>query len=344
MVKFYAYYSFGGYKEFYLGNSEDEDTYSWYFPMLPIWEARLKDKEDAVLSAKVEEARNLPKILDVGRGGENAIPPEASTLVSYGGYDVLYRAAGRDQVVAVKDIDSKDDTGRPAPFMMLFVSRDPDGCGVLDKLAGYLLTDLKPFKENLSELFVYDLEKNGLRFGVRRMNEILEEIAAMAVKPQVEWHAYMPVHLLISAQKLEVTLQNQKINERDILYATDLFGRVLIDRTAEIKKDDPSNDGGVKDEGKKGPDVSVVDTGHGNQTGGGPVSLVPGTGDDSFCGRASVCAKRAKEQWGRLPRDIRKVIRYCVIGIVAIMVISALTPRSCKSDANKSHQTSQVLQ
>lgn len=342
MVKFYAYYSFGGYKELYLGNSQDNYIHSWFFSMLPIWEARLKEKEDDVLRAKVEEARNLPHIMDVGRGGDNAIPQEASTLVSYGGYDVMYRTAGMSQVVAVKDIDSKDDTGRPAPFMMLFVALDPKGYDVLDKLAEYLLTDLKPFKEKLSELFVYDLEKNGLRFGVQRMNEILDEIVSLAVKPQVEWHAHMPVHLLISAQNMQVTLQNQKIREQDILFASDLFGHILIDRTSEIKKVDSSNPD-VQDDGTKASVVNGCNTGQGHTTEGGLSQVVPVTSDDSFCEKASKCARKAKEHWRKLPDDVRKVIKYCAIGLAAIMLIAALTPRSCKSEVKQSHKTSQVV-
>ena len=147
MVNYYAYYSFGGYKEFYLGNTKDSFSHSWYFSMLPIWETRYSASGDEALKTKIEDAKSLPQIEDVGKGGDKAIPQEATTLITHGGYDVIYKTAGEYQVVAVKGIVSQDDTGRPAPFMMLFVARDEEGFALLDKLAEHLLVDLKAFKE-----------------------------------------------------------------------------------------------------------------------------------------------------------------------------------------------------
>ena len=72
MVNYYAYYSFGGYKEFYLGNTKDSFSHSWYFSMLPIWETRYSASGDEALKTKIEDAKSLPQIEDVGKGGDNS--------------------------------------------------------------------------------------------------------------------------------------------------------------------------------------------------------------------------------------------------------------------------------
>ena len=339
MVKFYAYYSFGGYREFYLGNSQDTFTHSWYFSMLPIWEARLRESEDEALRARIEEARNLPQIEDVGKGGENAIPKEASSLVSHGGYDVIYKTAGEHQVLAVKDIDSRDDSGRPAPFMMLFEANNGEGIALLDKLAEYLLTELKTFKGKLSELFVYDLDKNGLRFDVQLMNAILAEVNGLATSPQVAWHKHYPVHIIITAQKLDITLQNQNLSRADVFFASDLNGNVLLEREQDVndgakRVDNPGTPPEEKEPEQKSeihpqPPLDSREV--------VPVNV---TKDQSFCEKASRCARSAKKRWNGLPNTVR----YCIIAAAAILLLVAITPRSCKKgNDKKSNQTSQVL-
>lgn len=339
MVKFYAYYSFGGYREFYLGNSQDNFTYSWYFSMLPIWESRLREAEDQALRTRIEDARSLPLIEDVGKGGVNAIPTEASSLVSHGGYDLIYKTAGVHQVLAVKDIDSKDDSGRPVPFMMLFVSKDAEGIAILDKLVEYSLTELKAFKEKLSELFVYDLDKNGLRFNVQQMNAILAEVNSLALSPQVAWHDYSPVHTIITGQKLDVTLQNQNISRAEVFFACDLSANVLLKRKLSVADD-------VKHEEKPGithkeKELEQKPESHPKlPIDSREVVQVNVKKEQPFCERASRCARGAKRHWNGLP----STVRYCLIAAAAVLLLVAIAPRSCKKrNDRKSHQTSQVL-
>ena len=338
MVKFYAYYSFGGYREFYLGNSQDNYTYSWYFSMLPIWEARLREAENEKLKAQVEEAHKLPKMEDVGKGGANAIPAGASALVSHGGYDVIYRAANNFQVLAVKDIDSKDDTGRPAPFMMLFAAQDAEGIALLDKLAEYLLTNLMAFKEKLAGLFVYDLEKNGLRFDIGQMRTILAEVNASLPAPRVAWHEYYPVHTIITAQKLEITLQNQSISHQDVFYAVDLNGKILEDK----QQPPADNLNGQKVEQKKEDPVKEIGADKGSQA-KGEVSIVGPVGnskEQTFCDKATKCAKKVKTGWNGLSSTAKG----CIVVAAAILLIALVTPRSCKKGPDKKpNQTSQVI-
>ena len=47
MLRYYSYYSVGGYKDFILGTSEDKQEATFYLPLLPVLEERAKTDEDA---------------------------------------------------------------------------------------------------------------------------------------------------------------------------------------------------------------------------------------------------------------------------------------------------------
>ena len=47
MLRYYSYYSVGGYKDFILGTSEDKQEATYYLPLLPVLEERAKTDEDA---------------------------------------------------------------------------------------------------------------------------------------------------------------------------------------------------------------------------------------------------------------------------------------------------------
>lgn len=37
MLRYYSYYSVGGYKDFYLGSNADQFEASYYLSLLPVW-------------------------------------------------------------------------------------------------------------------------------------------------------------------------------------------------------------------------------------------------------------------------------------------------------------------
>ena len=53
MLRYYSYYSVGGYKDFYLGSNADQFDASYYLSLLPVWEKRAQEKEDAELQKEV---------------------------------------------------------------------------------------------------------------------------------------------------------------------------------------------------------------------------------------------------------------------------------------------------
>ena len=47
MLRYYSYYSVGGYKDFILGTSEDKQEATYYLPLLSVLEKRAKTDENA---------------------------------------------------------------------------------------------------------------------------------------------------------------------------------------------------------------------------------------------------------------------------------------------------------
>lgn len=343
MVKYYAYYSFGGYRELYLGNSNDSFEHSWFFSMLPIWEERLKESDDNALRAKIEEARNLPHIEDVGKGGENAIPAEASALVSHGGYDVIYKSAGAHQVLAIKDIDSRDDSGRPAPFMILFVAVDIDGAAVLDKLAEYLLANLSDFKNKATDLFTYDINKNGLRFNITLMNKILEEVIEQTPSLKIPWHEQYPVHTMITAQSLDVALQNQSLSKDDVYYAVNLNGKVLCKKRRQIKETQKEEEQQEKpkEEPQGEPDSldQAPETNSEQSTDSKELITIKHNTEESFFDYVSDLVRKFRMKWNNLPRNKR----YCILTVAVVLLLIAIAPRSCSKSNNRTAYISKTL-
>ena len=62
MLRYYSYYSVGGYKDFYLGSNTDQFEASYYLSLLPVWEKRAQEKDDSELQKKVDELKKLPSI------------------------------------------------------------------------------------------------------------------------------------------------------------------------------------------------------------------------------------------------------------------------------------------
>lgn len=174
MLKYYSYYSVGGYKDMYLGSSEMKDNDTYYFPLLPIWRKRAEDNNDVQLEEKVSEISKLPEIKILNETNLYGLPTDANRIFSHGGYKILYtHAKSGEGVLAIRNIegDAKDETGRPIPFLLVIVGRTKEDIRNLDKLVAYMSTHIITTTQRLSTLFVYDHKKNGLCFHLGELNE-----------------------------------------------------------------------------------------------------------------------------------------------------------------------------
>lgn len=64
MIRYYAYYNHGGYKDFYLGNQEENVKSKFFLPLLAVHEQSLEENSDNdELRKQVEHQMQLPNLL-----------------------------------------------------------------------------------------------------------------------------------------------------------------------------------------------------------------------------------------------------------------------------------------
>jgi hypothetical protein len=108
MIKLYAFYSIGGYKDLYLGELKPDCSSTYFLPLLSIMKKRNKEEEREI----VANLEALPKIERITSSNSYGFPQECSMLFSHGGYILLYKTLndGRSCLV-LRDLTSstKDD-------------------------------------------------------------------------------------------------------------------------------------------------------------------------------------------------------------------------------------------
>ena len=186
MIKFYAYYNHGGYKDFYLGSDCDDTPSRYFLPLLQVHEQRLTDAPDAELQKEVDRQKLLPMLTVLTNDTtEYNYPDCVRRMVSHGGYKVLYRRIDQQHIVlAIRDIPgSKDVYGRSTPFCMMMIGDNSD-IDTLDHITQYIIRGLTDFESFATTLFVNDTKENGLRFDLARLNDKIHHIATDAsIKP-----------------------------------------------------------------------------------------------------------------------------------------------------------------
>ena len=116
MIRYYAYYNHGGYKDFYVGNTKEEVTSKYFLPLLAVHEQSLEENpNDEMLKEQIEHQRQLPKLVALSDATPDYnYPKEARVLMSHGGYKILYKRLGyKNFALAIRDIPGpKDVYGR----------------------------------------------------------------------------------------------------------------------------------------------------------------------------------------------------------------------------------------
>lgn len=234
MIRFYAYYNHGGYKDFYVGTQEETVKSKYFLPLLVVHEATLKNEpENEELRRLVEHQIQLPKLVTLSDATtEYNYPKEARVLMSHGGYKVLYKRLNPEAyALAIRDITgSKDVYGRLSPFNMMFVG-DKEDMENMDILAEYVRNNLSSFTHLLSTLFVNDLNENGLRCDVDRFTSVLHSILEKGELLSYRIPTSLSVRLLVvsNSYNLNSTFKEQKLNRRDICMCLDEVGNKLFD-------------------------------------------------------------------------------------------------------------------
>jgi len=179
MLRYYSYYSVGGYKDFILGTSEDKQEATYYLPLLPVLEERAKT--DNNVAKQVEYLMGLPQIHQLSADETYNLPKSARKLFSHAGYKLIYKhLVGDYYALALRNISgkAKDEHGRVIPFMFVILGDSKNDLSVLDLLATYFACNIKAVENVLSKFLFMDIETNGLKFELNKFNLWVKDIAA----------------------------------------------------------------------------------------------------------------------------------------------------------------------
>lgn len=175
MIRYLAYYSLGGYKDMLVGSNENKAEMLYYSPFLKPWLEGSLTNIDERTCKQLQLLKDLPHIEVLTRSSTYQMPVIARSLVAHSGYRMAYcQLNDGTYSIAVRDIhcNTNDEFGRPAPFMMQFVSEKVEES---DALASYFRCHLDEVRKRLSELFSYNPQLNCLQFNLAAANLLTKE-------------------------------------------------------------------------------------------------------------------------------------------------------------------------
>ncbi len=176
MLRYYTYYSVGGYKDLYLGNSTMDVEYTYYLPLLAIKKKEAIGNEEA--TKMVQHLEDLPQIKLVNKSNTYGLPMYAAHLISHGGYKLIYTHVENDlYILSLRDIqgENKDESGRSIPFLIMIVADNILDAKKLATIAAYWSNNLTTISSKLASILTYDSEVNGIKFHLKEFNCLLAE-------------------------------------------------------------------------------------------------------------------------------------------------------------------------
>lgn len=219
MIKFYAYYSFGGYKDLYLGNNEDSVVSRYYLPLLPVYE------NDESMAEKVKGWRELPPIINLAESTTDNYPQGARVMMSHAGYKIQLRRIDGKSVFAIRDVEgTKDAYGRSCPFVMMLVADTANEYILLRKTASYFYENMKDVEAFISTLFIYDYSVNGLRFDLHKFNDELNRIS-MEQEDNIDENSYnrdVDFYIVPDNIRFADAFSEQGITKYNVAFASDV--------------------------------------------------------------------------------------------------------------------------
>ena len=231
MIKFYAYYNHGGYKDFYLGSQTENVDFKYFLPLLNVHEHALKENYDEELHKNVERQKSLPKLVALSdQTISYNYPSGARVMMSHSGYKLLYRQIKQQYILAIRDISGKTDSyGRQSPFNVMIIGDSEEDIKHLDSIAEYIRSNIFTFEEQVSSFFENDFVENGLRFNFKAFNTLLYDIVSKNLSLSIDNKLNLPIRLLIipSSTKIDKALSEQCIMLNDISLCYNVEGVLL---------------------------------------------------------------------------------------------------------------------
>lgn len=249
MMKYYAYYNHGGYKDLYLGNSEDIIESRYFLPLLKVHEESLKENPDETLEKEIIYQNQLPKLVVLSDNtDEYNYPSHARILFSHAGYKIIYRRLDKTStVLAIRDIyGTKDTYGRQSPFSIMFISNTEGDNEHLNILAEYIRLHLNEFEDAVTGLFVNDLTVNGLRFDIGMLNLKLKQIFSENIQLHTDKNLRGNIFFVVVPDGLQISdtcrEQNFTVSDLNIAYNMNGSSMKLVDSIQSVKSAEQNHD------------------------------------------------------------------------------------------------------
>ena len=238
MIKLYAFYSIGGYKDLYLGELSHNSSFVYYLPLLAIMKKQVSEDK----SEKIVELDALPKIQRITQNNTCGFPDECSVLFSHGGYIILYKTLNNGcACLALRNLlsSTKDEEGRSTPFNLLFVSTDEAGNETLDNVAEYCLCHASQLNSFFSSTIVYDGTVNGIRADLAIIFDWIS--TRLQTKPYSHEAGEVNYVMVDRSQSIDTAVKEQylKVSEIDafVKYDGSILKGAIKRKKITLKKD-----------------------------------------------------------------------------------------------------------
>ena len=239
MIRLYAYYSCGGYKDMYLGSSDTAASPSYFLPLLPVMKKR--GRTDEVEKIKYQES--LQHVCIVTSSESYGFPADAANMFSHGAYKAVYRTLqDGSSCLSMHDIPSNetDEEGRDIPFTLMFVADGEEDSAKLDSMAAALLKDMTAWQQLFTSLFAYDPTVNGIKFDlpkiIARINDTKQEPNCYIDRTQSKNVAYL---MLNENNGVKIALKEQNLKREEVSCFVDANGNIIEGRLPLAKNVKP---------------------------------------------------------------------------------------------------------
>lgn len=249
MIKYYTYYSCGGYKDIYIGSDQDPSDASYFIPLLNVWKKNNKpDNAD-----KIARAEKVQHIELISKSNSAGFPAECNLMFSHGGYKAILRTLkdGR-QCFAIRDISNgaKDEEGRDIPFNFLFLADEQESIEQLDALAVSYLTKGNEIDEIISSAISYDPVINGVKFDLAKLNQLLTDQPVLSKKllhktgiiDYLKIASRNQYKLSLIEQALEVTNVNSLWDDNGLFYGDIAYLEAPLELDEDVEEKNEENE------------------------------------------------------------------------------------------------------
>lgn len=236
MIEYYSYYSIGGYKDFYLGNTNDEHEVVYYSPFLGFDKEGLEEL-DVKTKVQLSELSKKPLMEYLTKDSAKKLPPTAIRIEGRGGYKVLFCAVEGGYSIVIREIENnvKDTYNRSIPFLLQFIGRD---IVEMSSLNDFICSHLAEFENVLRELFAYNADLNAWEFHLGTLNGIVKDIIAKKQETQKGLSNYRGISMLLADIHIyDKILNSLGLSISDVFRIYDSQGNIYRESNGYYKSD-----------------------------------------------------------------------------------------------------------